>query len=155
MHTRYLDEFTVGDIFESRSASLTEAQIMDFALMWDPQPFHIDKQMATKGQFGGIIASGFQTQALAFRLFYDLGLIAKSNIIGLGVDEARWPAPVRPDDSLRNRVEVMEVKPSRSKPDRGVLKLSHTVLNQDDVVVMTFTTLKIVKRYSDRNALSD
>ncbi len=147
MHTRYLDDFSVGEIFESRSASLTEAQIMDFALTWDPQPFHIDKKAATSGQFGGIIASGFQTQALAFRLFYDLGLIAKSNIIGLGVDDARWPAPVRPDDALRNRVEVLEIKPSSSKPDRGVLKLGHTVLNQDDVVVMTFTTLKILRRH--------
>lgn len=149
MHTRYLDDFTVGETFESRSASLTEAQIMDFALMWDPQPFHIDKQASIKGQFGGIIASGFQTQALAFRLFYDLGLIAKSNIIGLGVDEVRWPAPVYPDDSLRNCVEVLEVKPSKSKPDRGVLKLKHTMLNQTDVVVMTFITIKILKRTAE------
>jgi len=149
MHTKYLDDFRVGDLFESRSASLTEAQIMDFALTWDPQPFHIDKQAATKGQFGGIIASGFQTQALAFRLFYDLGLIAKSNIIGLGVDDARWPAPVKPDDALRNIVEVLEVKPSSSKPDRGVLKLAHKVVNQDDVVVMTFTTLKILRRHPE------
>lgn len=66
MHTRYLGEFRVGEIFESRSESLTEAQIMDFALTWDPQPFHIDKQAAIKGQFGGIIVSGFQTQSLAF-----------------------------------------------------------------------------------------
>lgn len=146
MHTRYLDDFTVGETFESRSASLTEAQIMDFALMWDPQPFHIDKQASLKGIFGGIIASGFQTQALAFRLFYDLGLIVKSNIIGLGVDEVRWPAPVYPDDSLRNRVEVLEVTPSKSKPDRGVLKLKHTMLNQNDVVVLTFITIKILKR---------
>lgn len=149
MHTKYLDDFHVGDTFESRSASLSEAQIMDFALTWDPQPFHIDKQAATNGQFGGIIASGFQTQALAFRLFYDMGLIAKSNMIGLGVDEARWPAPVRPDDALRNRVEVREVKPSSSKPDRGVLKLAHTVLNHDDVVVMTFTTVKILRRHPE------
>lgn len=146
MHTRYLDEFTVGDTFESRAASLTEAQMMDFALTYDPQPFHIDKQAATHGQFGGIICSGFQTQALAFRLFYDLGLIAKSNMIGLGIDEARWPAPVYPDDALRNIVEVMEAKPSTSKPDRGVLKLAHKVVNQDDVVVMTFVTIKIIKR---------
>ncbi len=149
MHTRYLDDFSVGETFESRSASLTEAQIMDFALTWDPQPFHIDKQAALKGQFGGIIASGFHTQALAFRLFYDLGLIAKSNVIGLGVDDARWPAPVRPDDALRNIVEVVEIKPSSSKPDRGVLKLAHKVVNQNDVVVMTFTTLKILKRKPD------
>jgi len=147
MHTRYLDDFTVGETFESRSASLTEGQIMDFALTWDPQPFHIDKQAATNGQFGGIIASGFQTQVLAFRLFYDLGLIAKSNMIGLGVDDARWPAPVRPDDALRNIVEVLEIKPSSSKPDRGVLKLAHKVVNQDDVVVMTFTTIKILRRF--------
>jgi acyl dehydratase len=149
MHTRYLDDFHIGETFESRSASLTEAQIMDFALTWDPQPFHIDKQAALKGPFGGIIASGFQTQALAFRLFYDLGLIAKSNIIGLGVDEARWPAPVRPDDALRVIVEVLEITPSSSKPDRGVLKLGYRVLNQDDVVVMTFTTIKILKRFAD------
>lgn len=149
MHTRYLDDFTVGEIFESRSASLTEGQIMDFALTWDPQPFHIDKPASIEGPFGGIIASGFQTQVLAFRLFYDLGLIAKSNIIGLGVDEARWPAPVRPDDALRNIVEVVEIKPSSSKPDRGVLKLAHKVVNQDDVVVMTFTTIKILRRFPE------
>lgn len=146
MHSRYLDDFTPGEIFESRSASLSEGQIMDFALTWDPQPFHIDKKASEKSQFGGIIASGFQTQVLAFRLFYDLGLISETNIIGLGVDEARWPAPVRPDDALRNIVEVMEVKPSSSKPDRGVLKLAHKVVNQDDLVVMTFTTIKLVKR---------
>ena len=146
MHTRYLDDFEVGDRFESRSASLTEAQMMDFALTWDPQPFHIDKKASQEGQFGGIIASGFQTQALAFRLFYDLGLIAKSNMIGLGVDDARWPAPVRPDDALRNIVEVLYIKPSSSKPDRGVIKLGHTVINQDDVVVMTFTTIQIVRK---------
>ena len=149
MHTRYLDDFTVGEIFVSRSASLTEAQIMDFALMWDPQPFHIDKKASLKGTFGGIIASGFQTQALAFRLFYDLGLIAKSNIIGLGVDEVRWPAPVYPDDNLRNRVEVFEVTPSKSKPNRGVLKLKHTMLNQNDIVVVTFITIKMLKRTAE------
>jgi len=149
MHTRYLDEFRVGETFESRSASLTEAQIMDFALTWDPQPFHIDKQAAVKGQFGGIIASGFQTQALAFRLFYDLGLISKSNIIGLGVDEVRWSAPVYPDDSLRNILEVFEVNPSKSKPDRGILKLKHKIMNQNDEVVMTFITIKMLRRIAE------
>jgi len=148
MHSLYLDEFSVGDIFETRSATLTEGQIVDYAMMWDPQPFHMNKEVAEKTMFGGLIASGFQTQALAFRLFCDLGLLMESNIIGTGMDEVRWTAPVRPGDTLKNRIEVLEARPSSSKPDRGTLRLQHNVINQTDDTVMTFQTVMIVRRSS-------
>ena len=87
MHTRYYDEFRVGEIFVRKAANLTEVQIIDFALTWDSQLLGINKQEAVRGQFGGVIASDFLFQTLTFSLFYDLELISKSNIIGLGVNE--------------------------------------------------------------------
>ena len=80
---------------------------------------------------------------------FEAGIISKSNIIGLGVDQVRWSAPVFADDSLRNSLEVLEVSPSKSKPDRGILKLKHKILNQNDEVVMTFITIKMLRRVAE------
>ncbi len=146
MHTRYLEDFTVGETFETRSASLTESQIVDFAFTYDPQPIHIDLEAAREGPFGGLIASGFQTLAFSFRLFLDLGFFQKSNIAGPGLDEVRWTAPVRPGDTLRSVVTVIEARPSRSKPDRGSLRLGFKVLNQRDETVLTYQTVAILRR---------
>jgi acyl dehydratase len=146
MHTRYLDDFQVGDTFETRRVSLTEAQIIDFATMYDPQPIHIDLDTAKHGPFGGVIASGFQTLALSFRLFVELGFFVKSNIGGAGMDAIRWTLPVRPGDTLKSIVEVLEVKPSSSKPDRGALRLGVTVVNQRDETVMTYETTAVLRR---------
>lgn len=146
MHTRYFEEFAAGQKFETRGISLTEGQIIDFAMHYDPQPFHVDREYAKAGLFGEVIASGFQTMALAFRLFVELGLTLRSNIVGPGADEVRWTAPVRPGDTIRSIVEVMEVKPSGSKPDRGTVRLLFTVKNQRDETVMTFQSLNILRR---------
>src|SRR3546814_14425706 len=95
------------------------AQIVDCAMRYDPQPIHIDLEAAKEGPFSGLIASGFQTLALAFRLFLDRGFYEKSIIVGPGLDELRWTAPVRPGDTLKSIVEVLEVTPSRSTPETG------------------------------------
>lgn len=146
MHTRWFDEFTVGDRFETRGVTLTESQIVDFALTYDPQHMHVDAQAAESGPFGGLIASGFQTLALSFRLFYDLGLLVKSNIVGPGMDELRWTAPVKPGDTIRSVVEVIEARESRSKPDRGTVRFQFTVYNQRDETVMTYQAITLLRK---------
>jgi acyl dehydratase len=119
----FLDELEIGDRFESKGMTLTEADIVGFARDWDPQPFHVDAEAAAGSHFGGLIASGFHTLALAFRMFYQTGAIIDANMGGPGIDELRWVAPVRPGDTLRVTAEVKEIVPSRSKPDRGLLRL--------------------------------
>jgi len=146
MHTRWFGDFKVGDRFESRGATLTESQIVDFALTYDPQQMHVNAVAATDGMFGGLIASGFQTLALSFRLFFDLGLIEKSNVVGPGMDEVRWLAPVRPGDTLKSVVVVLEVRESRSKADRGTVRFGFTVENQRAETVLSYQALTIIRR---------
>jgi acyl dehydratase len=142
----FLDELAVGDRFESKGMTLTEADIVGFAREWDPQPFHIDAEAATKSHFGGLIASGFQTLALAFRMFYQTGVIVDANLGGPGIDELRWLMPVRPGDTLRVMAEVKEIVPSRSKPDRGLLRIGFSVANQRAETVMTATLMVMMRR---------
>lgn len=152
MHTRWFEEFRAGDRFETRGITLTDAQIVDFALTYDPQQMHVNAAEAEAGPFGGLIASGFQTLALSFRLFYDLGLMAKSNIVGPGMDEVRWTAPVKPGDTIRTVVEVIEARESRSKPDRGTVRFQFTVHNQRDETVMTYQAITIIRKRPDSGA---
>lgn len=152
MHTRWFNEFHVGDKFDTRGITLTEAQIVDFALTYDPQHMHVDATAAEAGPFGGLIASGFQTLALSFRLFYDLGLVVDSNIVGPGMDEVRWTAPVKPGDTIRTAVEVVEARESRSKPDRGTVRFQFTVLNQRDETVMTYLAITIIRKRPEGGA---
>ena len=130
---KYFDDLSVGDNFETGGITLTESAIVDFALTHDPQPFHVNKVAAAESIFGGIIASGFQTIALTFRLFRDTGVLTGTNLGGHGMDEVRWLAPVFPGDTLRARVTVEALTPSRSKPDRGVVRFGYRTYNQDDV----------------------
>ena len=145
----FLDDMKVGDRIESKGMTLTEADIIGFARVWDPQPFHIDTEAARKTHFGGVIASGFQTLAATFRMLYQTGYMVDANLGGPGMDEVRWLLPVRPGDTLRAVAEVKDVSPSRSKPDRGVLKLAVTSLNQRDETVMTATLIIMVRRKPD------
>ena len=146
MHTLYFEDFSLGQTFTTRSATLTEGEVVDFALKYDPQPMHLDKHAASQGVFGGLIASGIQSLALSLRLFIDLGLTIKSNIVGPGIDELRWLAPVRPGDTIHSIVEVVETRISKSKPDRGSIRLSFSTRNQDGDVVMTYTSSMILRR---------
>jgi len=144
MNSRYFNEFNVGDTFKTRAATLSESQIIDFAMMWDPQHMHIDKARSDKGPFGGLIASGFHTQNLSFRLFYDLGLLTESNIIGIGLDEIRWHKPVFINDTIHVKMKILETRLSKSKPDRGSLKWLMQSYNQKDELVFSMTMDNIV-----------
>ena len=142
----HLDDLKVGDRLESGGYTLTEADIIDFALKYDPQPFHIDAEAAKHTPFGGVIASGFQTLALGFRVLYATGWLTSANLGGIGIDELRWLKPVRPGDTLRTVTIVKEITPSKSKPDRGVLKHEVIVLNQRGEQVLTGIFIIVAKR---------
>ena len=143
---KYLDDLSVGDTFETAGITLTEGGIVDFALVHDPQPFHLDKVAAQNSIFGGLIASGFQTIALTFRLFRDTGVLTGTNLGGHGMDEVRWLAPVFPGDTLRARVTVEVLTPSRSKPDRGTVRFRYLTFNQDDIEVLNLVMDHVMAR---------
>jgi acyl dehydratase len=141
----YLEDFKPGDEFRSPGITLTEAQIIDFALTFDPQPFHVDVTAAAAGPFGGLIASGFHTAALTFRLFWQTGLLGDASLGSPGFDELRWLKPVRPGDTLRVIGKVLEVRRSTSKPDRGAVKMAYTTLNQHGEPVLTLVAIQLIK----------
>jgi len=141
----YLEDFKPGDELASPGATITEAQIIDIALTFDPQPFHVDVTAAAAGPFGGLIASGFHTLALSFRLFWQTGALNEGSIGSPGIDEVRWLRPVRPGDTLRVVVKVLETRPSRSKPDRGVVKVQYTTSNQHGETVLTVIGNQLVR----------
>ena len=138
MTSRFLDDFTPGQHFTTPGVTLTEADIIDFAWRYDTQPFHLDVTAAANSPYGGLIASGFQSLALCFRLFIQSGLLAESSMGSPGIDELRWLQPVRPGDTLHGRVEVLEVRPSRSKPDRGIARFKYQAVNQRGETVLSF-----------------
>jgi acyl dehydratase len=146
MQERFFEDFTIGDRFETAAVTVTESQIIDFALVYDPQPFHLDKAGAERSIFGGLIASGFQTMALTFRLFCDTGVVKAANLGGSGGEQVRWLRPVRPGDTLRAVVEVLEKQESRSRDDRGRIRFGYTTLNQNDEPVLTMQLDHIVAR---------
>lgn len=142
----YFEDFTPGREFRTDGATITEAQILDFALAFDPQPFHLDVEAAKQSIFGGLIASGFHTMALTFRLFAQTRALAACSMGSPGADELRWLRPVRPGDTLRAVVRVVEQRPSTSKPDRGIVRLQWTTLNQAGDPVLTMTSMQLVRR---------
>lgn len=146
MQPRYLDDLKPGERFTTAGITLTESQIIDFAMMYDPQAFHLDTDAAARSPYGGLIASGFQTIALTFRLFIQTGVLADSSMGSPGIDELRWLAPVRPGDTLRAEVEVLDVKPSRSRPDRGIARLRYTTLNQHGESVASYIVNHLLRR---------
>ena len=146
MSTLFLEDLETGQIFELGSRSLSEEEIIAFARDYDPQPFHIDPQAASGTIYGGVIASGWQTACVFMRLFVD-GLLGRSAAMGSpGLDELRWLKPVRPDDRLNARVEVLETRPSRSKPDRGLARLRCVVADQSGDDVLTFVANVLFQR---------
>lgn len=146
MDTRYLDDLTPGQRFTSPGLTLTEAEIIDFAWRYDPQPFHLDANAAAGSPYGGLIASGFQSLAICFRLFIQSGVLAESSMGSPGIDELRWLAPVRPGDTLHSEIEVLEVRPSNSKPDRGIARLKYQAVNQRGEAVLGFIVNHLLRR---------
>lgn len=142
----YLDDLVVGQRFASKtSATVTEDRIKSFAAEFDPQPFHLDHEAAKSSIFGGLAASGWHTAAITMKLVTDGGMpIAGGNIGASG--ELAWPRPTRPGDVLRVEAEVLDITPSRSRPDRGIITMRIETRNQKDEVVQSFTVKMPVPR---------
>jgi acyl dehydratase len=146
MNKIYLDDLSPSKVYDLGAVMLTEKEIVDFAALYDPQPFHVDVEAASASIYGGVIASGWQTVCVFMRLFVD-GLLSEAAAMGSpGLDELHWLHPVRPGDRLRARVEVVETRPSRSKPDRGIAKLRCVMTNQADHDVLTFVANVLFRR---------
>jgi acyl dehydratase len=146
LEDRWFADYKPGAVYEYGHATLTEDELLDFARKFDPQPMHTDPAYAATGPFGGLIASGWHTAGLMMRLLADNYLSKVASLASPGVDELRWPHPVRPGDVLRLRVEVVEARESRSKPDRGIVRTKAELLNQDDVVVMSMLAVNMVAK---------
>ena len=146
MGNQWFEDFEVGQRFVSQGVTLTEASIIDFATRYDPQRFHIDREAGARTPFGGIVASGFQTLGLSFRMFFQLGVIRESGIGAPGIETLHWTAPVRPGDTLHTEVEVIELRPSGSKTDRGTVRMRYATLNQRGETVMTMIVPQFVSR---------
>ena len=143
---RYFDDFKPGDRFESAPLTVSEALIVEFGRFYDPQLFHTDPQAASETIYGGLIASGLQTVALTFKLFLETSTLAGSSLGSPGLDEIRWKVPVRPGDKLHVVAEVLEVRASSSKPDRGIVRIHYTTMNQRGEAVLTFVGNQLVRR---------
>ncbi|MEO8790085.1 MAG: MaoC family dehydratase [Candidatus Tumulicola sp.] len=134
---RFLEDFTVGEVFETASVGVNATEILTFAESFDPQPFHLDEAAARAGFFGGLVASGWHTGALTMRLFVESGVMREIGVIGFGVDELRWLAPVAPGDELHLRGEVVEVRQRPHRPARGIVRIRIETVNQHGLTVMT------------------
>jgi acyl dehydratase len=147
----YLDDLRVGQRFTSASYALDEAQIKDFAAQFDPQPFHLDAAAARASLFGGLAASGWHTAAITMRLLVQGGLPVAGGIVGAGCEVA-WPRPTRPGDVLQVDSEVIEVRPSQSKPERGMVTMRSETRNQHGDVVQVMTAKMVVPRRPESGA---
>jgi len=143
---RFLEDFAVGQTFRSGRLRIDKERIKTFAAEFDPQPFHLDEEAARDTIFGGLAASGWHTAAITMRLLVESDLKPAGGIVGAGADEFRWPRPVRPGDELRTESEVLEVRPSRSRPDQGLIKVRTTTLNQNDEAVQLIIANLVVPR---------
>ena len=141
----YLDDLQIGQRFTSGTYIVEEAEIKAFAAEFDPQPFHLDESAAQASIFKGLAASGWHTAAVAMRLLVDGGLPFAHGIVGLG-GEIAWPRPTRPGDTLRVESEIVEIRPSRSKPQQGIVTVRSTMLNQGGEVVYLLTAKLLVWR---------
>jgi acyl dehydratase len=143
---RYLEDYQVGQKFGSGSLKVEPEGIKRFAAEFDPQPFHLDESAARASLFKGLAASGWHTAALTMRLLVGSELKPAGGIIGAGFDEFRWPRPVRPGDVLHLESEILEVRPSKSRPEQGMIKVRTTTYNQDGEPVQVSVGSLVVPR---------
>lgn len=141
----YLDDMQIGDSYTSGEHALDEAQIIAFASQFDPQPFHLEHEAAKASMFGGLAASGWHTVAITMRLMVTSGLPIAGGIIGAGA-EVQWPRPTRPGDVLHVVSEIIEIVPSKSRPDRGMVTARSTTFNQRGEAVQVLTAKMVVPR---------
>lgn len=131
MPERFLEDYAAGQVYQSRGTiRVTADRIKAFAAEFDPQPFHLDDEAASRSIFRGLAASGWHTAAMTMRLLVESELLPAGGIVGVGFEELRWPRPVRPGDELRVQAEILEVRPSKSRPEQGLVKMRTTTMNQ-------------------------
>ncbi len=143
--SRYFEDYQAGAVYEYGYATVDEAELVAFARRFDPQPIHADAALAAAGPFGGLIASGWHTGAIFMRLFADHYLSRVASLASPGIDELRWPAPVRAGDRLRLRATTTQTRRSRSKPDRGLVFTHGELLNQDDRGVLSLSAVNLLR----------
>jgi len=140
----YLDDLVVGTKYPAGPIAVDRGELIEFAKRFDPQPFHTDPVAAKDSLFGGLAASGWMTASLTMRMLVDSGNGPAGGFIARKVEAMEWPLPVRPGDTLRATSEVIEVLPSKSKPDRGMVRMRTETVNQDGAVVQVLTALLVV-----------
>jgi len=145
MKEHYFDDLKVGDRFKSEPLSVTEKQLVEFAHKFDPQMFHLSRKTAERTIFKGLIASGWHTAAMTMRQFVQTLNFAEG-AIGLGVDELRWPNVVRPGDVLTVETEIVDLRPSRSRPGFGIIRLRNVTTNQRGEIVQTMLASAMMPR---------
>jgi acyl dehydratase len=141
---RWFEDYTQGFVAEYGSVTVSEADIIEFASRFDPQSMHVDPDLAAESRFGGLIGSGWHTVTIVSRMYVDHYLSHVAAIASPGIDEIRWPAPVRPGDVLRLRTTTVEARRSRSKPDRGLVRTQMEGVKDSGTVVMSLTAMNLV-----------
>ena len=146
MTDRYFEDFKIGDRFTSSGMTVTEAEIVEFAQRWDPQPFHVDRDFAKTWSYGGLIASGLHTMCVTLRLWLDQEILKACSLGSPGIGEVQFSRPVRPGDTLRVVTDITELRLSSSKPDRGIARIRQVTINQRGEPVMEQETTVFLKR---------
>lgn len=147
--TRYFEDFEAGDVYEPDGRyEVTKAEIVEFAERYDPQPFHLDEAAAEDSLFGSLAASGWHTASMCMRLFAD-GFLDEASMGARGIDELRWNRPVHPGDTLRIEVEILDKRPSESRPEMGHVRTRLTGYNQDDEAVVEWIALGMFRRRNE------
>lgn len=145
----FFEDFETGQVYETESWTLSEADIIEFGSKYAPLPYHTDPVAAKETSFGGLVAAGYQTAAVTFSLFVRTGALSESGMGSPGVDSLRWKRPVKAGDTLRVLANIIEVSPAEKEGGRDAIRIRYDTLNQDDAIVMTLTSLHFVRR---RNA---
>ena len=146
MSERYFEDFAVGQKFRSATATITAEGMKAFAAEFDPQPFHLDEEAAKRSLFRGLAASGWHTAAVTMRLLVQSDMHPAGGTIGAGGEDLKWPRPVRPGDVLHVEAEVLEMRPSKSRPELGIVKVRLTTYNQAGEPVQISTPVLMVQR---------
>lgn len=142
----FFEDFNEGDAFETAGCTVTEGQIVDFAMKYDPQPFHMDVSAAEKSAFKGLIASGVHTLAITLRVMLAEQIFNASSMGSPGLEEVRWYRPVRPGTSLRAKMTVKSKRESSKAPDRGYVEFVTSALDQNDQEVMMMRSVQIIRK---------
>jgi len=143
---RFFEDYEPGQAYDLGATTVSEQQIVDFAREFDPQDFHVDQERAARTQYGGIIASGWHTVALAMQLYVRHYLSPASSMGSPGAEAILWPNPLRPGDTMRIHVTILQARPSRSKPDRGIVRTRVEAINQRDEQVLSMVVVSILRR---------